>query len=94
MSNYISREWLSNAIHNFFNELNHKVAEDDIQAYINAAPGADVRENIHGEWIREDIHSSWKCSRCNTYAIEDFEHCEIRSPFCPNCGADMRGKTE
>lgn len=58
-------------------------------AVAEGTPLDDVRENVHGEWIREDIHSSWKCSRCNTYAIEDFEHCEIRSPFCPNCGADM-----
>ena len=36
----ISRAWLKEAIHNFFNGLNHKVTEEDIQAYVKATPSA------------------------------------------------------
>ena len=65
---------------------------------------ADVRENVHGEWIRhtrvEDVYDikgikTWgikhQCNRCTftTIAIEDFGYYQ----FCPNCGADMRGET-
>ena len=38
--NLISRAWLKEAIHNFFNGLNHRVTEEDIQAYIEATPSA------------------------------------------------------
>lgn len=36
----ISRAWLKEAIHNFFNGLSHKVTEEDIQTYIEATPSA------------------------------------------------------
>ena len=45
---------------------------------------ADVRENIHGEWINGD-ETRWKCSVCH-YGVLDWNN----TPFCPNCGADMR----
>ena len=46
---------------------------------------ADVRENVHGEWIADFF--SWICSNCGC-TVED------KKPtwnYCPNCGADMRG---
>lgn len=92
MSEYISREAAKDNVSQFLS-THAFVILPEIRKSFDKIPSADVRENIHGEWIREDIHSSWKCSRCNTYAIEDFEHCEIRSPFCPNCGAYMKGET-
>lgn len=57
---------------------------------------ADVRENVKGEWIDEKRLSyeydgnevtlvTWKCSKCG-------EETNIRSNFCPDCGADMRGE--
>lgn len=45
-------------------------------------PTADVRENVHGEWIK--IH--WKAFRCS----ECKKVSEYYTNFCPNCGADMR----
>ena len=38
---------------------------------------ADVRENVHGEWLTDDI-----CSVCGDYN-------EFRTNYCPNCGARM-----
>ena len=60
---------------------------DIISAIQNGTPCADIRENITGEWIEKDIPDTyrWKCSCCGLT-----RHC--KENFCPNCGADMRGK--
>ena len=67
---------------------------------------ADVKPVVRGEWVFNsydedayDVHGnkSWAnryyCSNCN------FEHAFIENHtgqynFCPNCGADMRGKKD
>ena len=47
------------------------------------APTADVRENVHGEWVEtESVY--YICSLCGDDSYYE-------SNFCPNCGADMRG---
>lgn len=63
----------------------------DICIVIDAELTADVRENVKGEWIWiEESKDVWcpvgRCSLC---------HClhAGASNFCPNCGADMRGKS-
>ena len=38
-----------------------------------------------GEWIG-NASTSWKCSCCG-YGVNPWNN----TPFCPNCGADMRG---
>lgn len=91
MSDYISRGEVKAKLTQYVS-THVSIVLPHIQKIVNDIPSVDVRENIHGEWIRDDIYSSWKCSRCNTYAIEDFEHDEVRSRFCPDCGADMRGE--
>jgi hypothetical protein len=47
----ISREWLKTAIHNFYYGLQHTPTEEDIQAYIDAAPsvGTEKAERWEGE---------------------------------------------
>lgn len=82
MDDYISRKWISDAIHNFFCGLKHSVTEEDIQAYISATPIADVRENIHGHWIDKG-DGVFQCSICGK--VELWE-----GVFCASCGADMR----
>lgn len=44
MNDLISREWLKTAIHSFFYELQHIPEEEDIQAYIDAAPPVKPQE--------------------------------------------------
>lgn len=44
---------------------------------------ADVRPVVRGRWVRNN--GRWRCDKCTCQAVV------IRSPFCPNCGADMRG---
>lgn len=54
---------------------------------------ADVRENVHGEWIPYNpIYSDVLCcSKC------ECEYMPAEAEFfnyCPNCGAEMRGEID
>ena len=58
---------------------------------------ADVREVKHGEWIfkagkeiDDDLYFDTikECSVCKFKMINN----SIKYPYCPNCGADMRGE--
>ena len=44
----------------------------------------------HGEWIREEYFCV--CSNCQKYFIPIGDEYDFN--FCPNCGANMRGKAE
>lgn len=61
---------------------------------LESMPTADVRENVKGEWIVDDPRSE-HCSNCgHEYYITSLFMVGINDepPFCPNCGADMRGE--
>ena len=55
---------------------------------IKVLPSADVRENIHGEWIKNFLGIDI-CSKCGE-PMRDRRVNHIN--FCNCCGADMRGK--
>lgn len=61
-----------------------------IKIPIDYAQTADVRENVHGDWIHKDgIYGVVFCSEC------DYELHINNTNFCPNCGCDMRkGETK
>ena len=89
MSDYISRE---EAIQAYEDSLHGK---GSVYGLIGKIPSADVRENIHGEWIevtdyKDDNEYRWHiiCSVCRHRGMFEDDN------FCPNCGADMRGKAE
>ncbi len=46
-----------------------------------------------GKWVPDDIASDiFRCSECGCDApVDSTAGCEIKSNFCPWCGADMRG---
>lgn len=96
MSDYISREkakfWIDKHIKKLspFCTLDKEIKL--IEQFDNDIPSADVRENIHGEWIVNMNHErgirTCTCNRCGTRKIA------YKNPnFCSNCGADMRGDT-
>lgn len=50
-------------------------------------------QRIKGRWERKESDLSWwyECSECGESPLFDpYEH-EVRTPFCPFCGSDMRG---
>ena len=88
MTEYISREKLKRTLKPF-------VIKKGVMENINDIPSADVRENIHGEWIKiqsgdKDFPESIVCSKCkNENSHLDFnEHKEpigkvfVTSKFC------------
>lgn len=69
---------------------------------ISAIPAADVKEVVHGEW--DEIPNEYfsiatkngsysgnvtSCSVCHEVNPNAY-----KTNFCPNCGADMRGRKE
>lgn len=66
-------------------------SDSQIQEKIDEMPSADVRENIHGEWIRTNpLTDTFECSLCGYNILSE----ELITPFCPWCGADMRERKE
>ena len=67
-----------------------------IKKTIEKLPSADVRENVRGKWITDHLVSTGG----GTYPVLRCSECENQEPmlmakkFCPNCGADMRGKSK
>ena len=55
-----------------------------VNCVLPTIPTADVRENVRGEWM--PMFGKNVCNRCG-HKIDI-----VPTNFCPNCGADMRGK--
>ena len=97
MSDYISRE---DALSVFGDIHPLDYSANAYKARIEKIQSADVRENIHGEWIHynDEFYSHDRftpvlrhiveCSVCH-HKIADFHGLMY---FCTNCGADMRGE--
>ena len=69
---------------------------------IRNIPSADVSEVKHGEWKLKYEQNGWseepcaECSECGEdFILGEMDMDDIRNLFlyCPNCGADMRGRT-
>ena len=83
-------------------DLENYTAEQAERYVINSLdslPTYSFPEREKGEWIAEDIHNcctEFKCSKCGY--MHNFTHLygipTADYPYCPNCGADMRGKAE
>ena len=64
---------------------------ESYKEWLEDLPIADVRENVHGEWIEEtDRHLHWHCSHCG-YVIGVLK---MDSDYCPHCGSQMNGGNE
>lgn len=60
---------------------------EEVYKLVKSFPPADVRENIHGEWIHG------VCNKCKYDWGKDVPIASVPN-FCPNCGADMRKEKE
>ena len=68
-------------------------ARDAFEA-IDRPPTADVVEIKRGEWLLLDecANRGVYCSVCHKKVYKtDYANQKIKSNYCPNCGADMRG---
>ena len=68
----------------------------EVRDRIKKLPSAEP-ERKNGKWIDCRSSEHWKCSECEERApmywdSENMSYSEWISPFCPNCGADMRGE--
>lgn len=63
--------------------------------WLSTIPSADVRENVHGQWIliADENHEYCICSNCG---YDNGENWMIGSeiPYCAQCGADMKEGSE
>lgn len=58
-----------------------------------------AEERKTGKWYKPvgmmppEYAGVYRCSKCDEIAPRDWKHHkQVLSNFCPNCGADMRGK--
>lgn len=73
---------------------------EKILSVIREQPTIEVAPVVHGEWERtnitcEDGWALYRCTNCDWHTT--YYYSFSASPtynFCPNCGADMRGKEQ
>lgn len=92
MSKYIDADKLKEHYAWWGEDSEEKRIIDEI---VDVQPSADVVEVKHGEWInkRTMVHDGeFYCSACD-FVLDTFMQAVFYN-FCPNCGADMRGRKE
>ena len=98
--NDLSFEFNSPMTKEDWDKLQDNEMEDTVEVTFRTPSGKRVpfRKVKHGEWI-DGNRQTWNgtywfiyCSEC-LYERKDCNH-DNDTPFCPNCGADMRGETE
>ena len=75
-----------------FDDFGRCVCEFDAED----APTVDAVEVVHGRWVQcKDWDYDYECSVCEGFAGEDADgNYNKLTPYCPNCGAKMRGSEE
>ena len=56
----------------------------------------DSQPVVYGEWVESEIPNElYVCSNCGGACWSyDYERSIVKSNFCPNCGAKMKGDKE
>lgn len=68
---------------------NQSFTSADIEALVSDIPAANVREDVHAEWLDTGDHTQVRyCSRCGV-AFDLYAYCKADYNFCPSCGAKM-----
>ena len=98
MGDLIDRQAAIELIHSLYPSapimrMNRKRWKKKYKPYIEAEkalemfPSAQL-ERKNGRWIDDKCSAcGYKCSACG-YRVEPWDN----TPYCPNCGADMKGK--
>jgi hypothetical protein len=85
MAEYINREDVYRELTEYYHHRT-EIQHHELRDALNRIPPADVRPVVLGRWARNNAR--WCCDKCNCEAIV------LRTPYCPNCGADMRGEDD
>lgn len=98
----ISRQWIKTAIHNFYDGLMHTPTEEDIQAYLSAAPSVQPKAKAKeprivvysGDGYADGniVYDFAECPNCG-YEYEDGDK-DWKEPFCPHCGQALKWEVE
>jgi hypothetical protein len=95
MADYIKREDAIEVI-GWFSDITCYVEAEEavIVNRINSIPSADVVEAKRGKWKPIcDANELGDCIQIGIYCSEcGFDQTFCESPYCPYCGADMRGE--
>lgn len=67
---------------------------EDILSDVEDFPTADVQPVKHAAWdyampVDGPERNRYRCSRCSGFALLDFWGRDVRSRYCPECGAVM-----
>lgn len=80
-------------------EVFRDIAENRLPVWIDELQTYDVTEVRHGEWVfkfycgnMSGYDYGMDCSVCGKPMYRQFA--EKMPPYCPNCGASMRGEEE
>ena len=94
---YIDREKVVELLNKWADGYSYiEVPTKDAIACVRAIPAADVVPVRHGRWI--DMGDFISCSLCNATQMKEFlsdygvaRRLDVRTNYCPNCGARMDG---
>lgn len=89
MAEYIPREAL---VHRLKNPYLFNITQR-IFDIISEIPAADVAPVRHGRWAYgEDVDI--QCSICGHDAYTEGDYRQVKTNYCPNCGAKMDGSAD
>lgn len=105
MNKYIYTDELKSWVENWFYmhknyhpySKSNNIPITELYDILERIPTADVRENVHGEWIKNEDRLGWHCSVCKVddlYAYSwnnETGKYDFQDNYCPNCGAKMKG---
>lgn len=87
MAEYIERDFVLDVV--------KRTSGDYAAAFCEIAhhKAADVAPVVHGKWVYgEDVDI--QCSVCGVDALTEGDYRQVKSRYCPNCGAKMDLKEE
>ena len=89
MARYIDADYMKKMV-DMYGTNKYGMLDENIRVFIDQMPTADVRENVHGNWV--ETSEGTMCGNCHKFPYDDSEYhiANWYSDFCPNCGADMR----
>lgn len=85
MNEYITKDQAIELLH-----YNNDEKCAAIIADVEELEPADVVPVVHGKWVFEDVDLI--CSNCGMDAPTEGDYRQVRSSYCPCCGARMDGE--